>query len=130
VDDERYSSRTVVDNTVTWLVPRCVQQASVFARVRPWVVSYLTAVICVPIVWLCSPMVIALTIFTSPVWCAGLAALAIRQLVPANSHSHLSEYAHSSDLSTTTDDDHDELSPPYLSSAYRQADFNGSRLGG
>lgn len=115
---------------MTWLVPRCVQQASVFARVRPWAVSYLTAVICVPIVWLCSPMVIALAIFTSPVWCAGLAALAIRQLVPANSHAHLSEYARSSDLSTTTEDDHDELSPPYLSSAYRQADFNGSRLGG
>lgn len=98
---------------------------------RPWVVSYLTAVICVPIVWLCSPMLIALVILTSPVWSAGLAALAIRQLMPVNSHPCLSaEYAHSSDLSTTTEDDHDDLSPPYLSSAYRQADYNGSRLGG
>lgn len=96
-------------------------------QTRRWIVSYLTTVICVPMVWLCSPMLIALVIFTSPVWCAGVAALLIRQMtLDASRHAALSaDYSHSSDQSTT-EDDHDEPSPHPLTSIYNHIDYNRS----
>ncbi|RLN87656.1 hypothetical protein BBJ28_00001130 [Nothophytophthora sp. Chile5] len=87
---------------------------------RPWLVWYLTAVLCVPFVMLVSPMLIAFSICTSPIWIAGITVLVVRLLVPMRSRPPLAdEYSRSHDRDAS--DHEEETSPHHPNSVYRRA---------
>ncbi|KAG7394220.1 hypothetical protein PHYBOEH_005475 [Phytophthora boehmeriae] len=105
--------RGAVNRVVTLLVPPFIQELTLFAKIRPWIVWHFTAVVCVPFVMLVSPMLIAFSICTSPVWLAGIVVLFVRLLI--RSHPPLAD-----DYNSNSDDE-EETSPHHPNSVYRRA---------
>ncbi|TDH65074.1 uncharacterized protein CCR75_000641 [Bremia lactucae] len=105
--------RVAVERMVATIVPRIIQESSLFAKTRPWIVWHFTAVVCVPFVLLLSPMLIALSICTSPIWISGFVVLVARLLLR--------------DTSTIEDEFHPDFeeeevtSPHHPNSMYRRA---------
>uniref|UniRef100_K3WBE2 Uncharacterized protein n=1 Tax=Globisporangium ultimum (strain ATCC 200006 / CBS 805.95 / DAOM BR144) TaxID=431595 RepID=K3WBE2_GLOUD len=58
---------------------------------RKWILWYFTTVLSIPFALLLSPMLIAFSICTSPIWMAGLVVLVVRALMPAWNHPPLTE---------------------------------------
>ncbi|KAE9142753.1 hypothetical protein PF002_g14465 [Phytophthora fragariae] len=105
--------RAAVDHVVSIVVPGCIQETTLFTKLRPWVVWHYTAVVCVPFVMLLSPMLIALSICTSPIWISGIAVLFVRLLM--RSHPPLE------DEFSPDPEEEEETSPHHPNSMYRRA---------
>ncbi|CAH0477226.1 unnamed protein product [Peronospora belbahrii] len=71
----------VISRIVTSTVPRFIQDTNLFAKMQMWIVWQLTAVVCMPFIMLLSPMIIALSICTSPIWVSGIAVLLVCLLI-------------------------------------------------
>uniref|UniRef100_M4B6V6 Uncharacterized protein n=1 Tax=Hyaloperonospora arabidopsidis (strain Emoy2) TaxID=559515 RepID=M4B6V6_HYAAE len=112
-----YKIRAVVNRVVSIAVPRFIQESTFFAKVRPWIVWYFTAVICVPFVMLISPLLIALSICMSPIWSAGIALLLVR-LIIRNYSSLGTGFSHESEEDETEEE---ETSLHHPNSVYRRA---------
>ncbi|CEG43552.1 uncharacterized protein PHALS_13744 [Plasmopara halstedii] len=105
--------RCTVDHVVGMVVPRIIQEAVLFSKMRPWIAWHLTAMVCVPFVMLLCPMLIALSICTSPIWILGVVVLFIRLLT----RSHFpTEEKFSPDS-----EEEEETSPHHPNSIYRRA---------
>ncbi|KAF1795352.1 hypothetical protein GQ600_14249 [Phytophthora cactorum] len=112
--------RAAVERVVAVVVPRFIQETTLFAKLSnvlsnaflrnvqlsPWVVWHFTAVVCVPFVMLLSPMLIALSICTSPIWISGIAVL-------------FDEF--SPDPEEGEEEEEEETSPHHPNSMYRRA---------
>lgn len=105
--------RSAVERVVALVVPRFVQETTVFSKLRPWIVWHFTAVVCVPFVMLLSPMLIALSICTSPIWISGIAVLFVRLLM--RSHPPIE------DEFSPDPEEEEEASPHHPNSMYRRA---------
>ncbi|KAL4169788.1 hypothetical protein KRP22_010700 [Phytophthora ramorum] len=105
--------RAVVERVVTMVVPRYIQGTMLFAKIRPWIIWHCTAVVCVPFVMLLSPMVIAFTICTSPIWISGIAVLFVRLMI--RSHSSIE------DEFSPDPEEEEDVSPHHPNSMYRRA---------
>lgn len=110
--------RAGVDTVLALLVPTFVQELTLFRKVRPWVAWYVTAVVCVPFVMLVSPMLIAFSICTSPIWLSGIVVLFVRLLV--RSHPPLD------DEFSGDPEEEEETSPHHPNSVYRRAQLTSS----
>ncbi|CAH0491234.1 unnamed protein product [Peronospora farinosa] len=112
-----YKIRAAVNRVVTVVVPSFIQDTSLFAKMRMWIVWHFTAVVCVPFVMLLSPMLIALSICTSPIWISGIAVLFVRLLMRGQSRT---EVKFSPDFDEQEEEE-EETSPHHPNSMYRRA---------
>ncbi|ETO77694.1 hypothetical protein, variant 1 [Phytophthora nicotianae P10297] len=110
--------RSAVERIVAVVVPRFIQETTLFAKSRPLIVWHFTAVVCVPFVMLLSPMLIALSICTSPIWISGIAVLFVR-LFMRSQPSIEDEF--SPDPDEGDEDEEEETSPHHPNSMYRRA---------
>ncbi|KAG3090279.1 hypothetical protein PI124_g17594 [Phytophthora idaei] len=110
--------RATVERVVAVVVPRFIQETTLFAKLSPWVVWHFTAVVCVPFVMLLSPMLIALSICTSPIWISGIAVLFVR-LFMRSQPSIEDEF--SPDPEEGEEEEEEETSPHHPNSMYRRA---------
>uniref|UniRef100_A0AAV1VLM1 Uncharacterized protein n=1 Tax=Peronospora matthiolae TaxID=2874970 RepID=A0AAV1VLM1_9STRA len=116
-----YKIRAVVNRVASIAVPRFIQDTAFFAKVRPWIVWYFTAVICVPFVMLISPLLIALSICLSPIWSAGIALLLVRLMIRNYSSSLGTGSRHETEEDETEEEEEEETSLHHPNSIYRRA---------
>lgn len=108
-----HTIRVIVERVVAIIVPRSIQETTLFSKMRPWIVWHFTAVVCVPFVMLLSPMLIALGICTSPIWLFGIAVIVMRLLM--RRHSPIV------DKLSSDPEKEEETSPHHPNSVYRRA---------
>ena len=96
--------------------------ACVDVQMRPWVVWYFTAVVCVPFVMMLSPLLIAVSVCTSPIWLAGIAVLLARLLI----RKHRPVEDRSGHESEEEEREPGGTSPHHPNSVYRRAHLTNS----
>ncbi|KAF4028838.1 hypothetical protein GN244_ATG19469 [Phytophthora infestans] len=115
--------RAAVERIVAMVVPRFVQETTLFVKLRPLIVWHFTSVVCVPFVIMLSPMLIALSICTSPIWISGVAVLFVR-LFMRSQPSIEDEF--SPDPEEGEEEEEEETSPHHPNSMYRRAHLTNS----
>ncbi|CAI5712684.1 unnamed protein product [Hyaloperonospora brassicae] len=112
-----YTIHALVHRVVNIVVPRFILQTALIAKMRPWIVWYFTAVICVPFVMMLCPLLIAVSVCTSPIWLAGIAVLLARLLI----RKHRPVEDRSGHESEEEEREQGGASPHHPNSVYRRA---------